>query len=119
MAVTGAIYNHLIFGGVDSADYGIYITGEAVYNAPPRAVDMITVPGRNGSVALDQGRFENIVVTYPAGTFGDDQADFRTALSDFRNAILSHFGVFFIFSRTLFQSGPSWPGDTERDALRV
>ena len=85
MAVTGAIYNHLIFGGVDSADYGIYITGEAVYNAPSRAVDMITVPGRNGAVA-------NIVVTYPAGTFGDDQADFRTALSDFRNAILSQRG---------------------------
>lgn len=92
MAVTGAIYNHLIFGGVDSADYGIYITGEAVYNAPSRAVDMITVPGRNGAVALDQGRFENIVVTYPAGTFGDDQADFRTVLSDFRNAILSQRG---------------------------
>ena len=36
-----------------------------------------------------------------------------------RNAILSHFGVFFFFSRTLFQSGPSWPGDTERGALRV
>lgn len=92
MAVTGAIYNHLIFGGVDSADYGIYITGEAVYNAPSRAVDMITVPGRNGAVALDQGRFENIVVTYPAGTFGDDQADFRTALSNFRNAILAQRG---------------------------
>lgn len=92
MAVTGEIYNHLIFGGVDSADYGIYITGEAVYNAPSRAVDMITVPGRNGDVALDQGRFENIVVTYPAGTFGDDQNDFRTALSDFRNAILAQRG---------------------------
>lgn len=92
MAVTGAIFNSLMFGGVNSADYGIYITGEAVYNAPQRAVEMVSVPGRNGAVAVDQGHWENIEVTYPAGTFGDDQADFREAISSFRNAIVSQLG---------------------------
>lgn len=92
MAVTGAIFNSLIFGGANSADYGIYITGEAVYNAPARAVEMVSVPGRNGAVAIDQGRWENIEVTYPAGTFGEDQTDFREAISSFRNAIVSQRG---------------------------
>ena len=92
MAVTGAIFNSLIFGGVDSANYGIYITGEAVYNAPERAVEMVTVPGRNGAIAIDQGRWENIEVEYPAGCFGDGDANFADRISAFRNAVLSQIG---------------------------
>ena len=85
-------WGKLIFGGVDSSEYGIYITGEGVYNAPERAVEFVDIPGRNGAVAIDQGRYENIVVTYPAGVFGKDPEEFREALSDFRNAILSQKG---------------------------
>ena len=89
---TGAIFNSLKFGGVDSADYGIYITGEAVYNAPVRAVEVVNVPGRNGAVAMDQGYWENIEVTYPAGVFGDAETNFSKAIRDFRNAIVSQVG---------------------------
>ena len=85
-------WGKLIFGGVDSSDYGIYITGEAVYNAPEREVEFIDIPGRNGSLAMDKGRYNNITVTYPAGAFGKNQEDFREALSAFRNAILSQKG---------------------------
>lgn len=86
------LMNGLTFGGINSLDYGIYISGEAVFNAPEREVEMLQVPGRNGDFVLDHGRFENIEVSYPAGTFGDDQTDFREKLSDFRNAILSQVG---------------------------
>lgn len=92
MAVTGAIFNKLIFGEIDSSDYGIYITGEAVFNAPKRAVTMVDVPGRNGALAIDQGHWENIEVTYPAGLFGSDKDDFRAAISEFRNALASQIG---------------------------
>lgn len=85
-------WGKLIFGGVDSSDYGIYITGDAVYNAPEREVEFIDIPGHNGSLAMDKGRYNNITVTYPAGTFGKNQEDFREALSAFRNAILSQKG---------------------------
>ena len=44
IAPTGAIFKTLTFDGVDSDDYGIYITGEAVFNAPTRDVNMITIP---------------------------------------------------------------------------
>ena len=91
MAVS-SIFNSLTYGGGNSADYGIYITGEAVYNAPKRAVDMVNVPGRNGAIAIDQGRWENIEIEYPAGTFGMDAEEFGTALSNFRNAIVSQIG---------------------------
>ena len=89
---TGAIYKSLFFDGEDSRDYGVYITGEAVFNAPEREVEMISIPGRNGQLALDKGRFENIEVTYPAGIFADTEADFAEAISDFRNLLCSRRG---------------------------
>lgn len=85
-------WGKLIYGGVDSSEYGIYITGEAVYNAPERDVEFVEIPGRNGSIAMDKGRYNNITVTYPAGTFGKTREEFREALSEFRNAILSQKG---------------------------
>lgn len=89
---TGAIYKSLNFDGESSRTYGVYITGEAVYNAPEREVEMIAIPGRNGAFALDRGRFENIEVTYPAGIFADTEADFAEAISDFRNFLCSRSG---------------------------
>lgn len=92
VAPTGAIFKGLTFDGESSKDYGIYITGSAVFNAPARDVEMITIPGRNGTFALDHGRFENIEVTYPAGVFGDTEADFAQGISDFRNFLASRQG---------------------------
>lgn len=86
-----AVFNSFTFDGINSLDYGIYITGEAVYNAPERVVEMVTVPGRNGSIAIDQGRFENIEVTYPAGCFADSQTDFADKVMRFRNALASRY----------------------------
>lgn len=89
---TGAIFKAFSFDGISSRSYGVYITGEAVYNAPERDVDIITIPGRNGSFALDNGRFENIEVTYPASIAANNEADFVQAVSDLRNFLCSKKG---------------------------
>lgn len=92
IAPTGAIYKALSFDNTSSRNYGVYITGEAVYNAPERDVEMIGIPGRNGAYALDNGRFQNIEVTYLAGITADTEANFRQAISDFRNFLCSKKG---------------------------
>lgn len=94
MAVTrtGAIFKSLTFDGIDSRDYGIYITGEAVFNAPTRDAEMVVIPGRNGTFLKDNGRYDNISVSYTAGCFADTEADFAEQVSDFRNAICSRIG---------------------------
>ena len=89
---TGQIYKGFTFDGIKSKDYGVYITGEGVYNAPVRDVEMITIPNRNGSFVLDHGRFENIEVTYPAGMFGATQTDFADGINALRNALASRKG---------------------------
>ena len=92
VAPTGRIFNGFEFDGESSKNYSVYITGEAVYNAPEREVEIISIPGRNGSFALDKGRFENIEVTYPAGIFADNELDFARAVSNLRNYLCSKKG---------------------------
>lgn len=90
MAVrTGEIFNYIVFGDVDSRDYGVYVTAVSVFGSPVRSVETVTVPGRNGDVLLDMGRYENVSVEYKAGIFGDDMSEFASNLSAFRNAIAS------------------------------
>lgn len=81
------IDNYLIFGGVNSSDYGIAISGEGVFNAPERDVELVDIPGRNGAYVLDKGRYRNTTVTYRAFNYEADLEDFRERLSAFRNAL--------------------------------
>ena len=85
-------YKAFTFDGKSSLDYGVYLTGEGVFNAPERAVEMIEIPGRNGEYALDQGRFKNITVKYKAGMVDYSESDFATRVSDVRNWLCSKVG---------------------------
>lgn len=84
-----AIMKSLTFDGNNSLTYNIYISGDGAYNAPERAVEMVSVPGRDGALTMDEGRFENIEVVYPAGTFGTTQSDFADKVTEFRNILCS------------------------------
>ncbi|MBR3320689.1 MAG: hypothetical protein IKG04_01945 [Exiguobacterium sp.] len=77
------------YDGIDSLDYDLYITSGSVYDAPERVVDMIKVPGRNGNLAIDQGRFENIDVEYDVYTKDRSQTVFAQNIQDFRNELCS------------------------------
>lgn len=84
--------NYFTFDGVTSASMDVYISGEGTFNAPERVYDMQVIPGRNGALALDEKRFENVELTYPAFIFKNDGTDFETAISTLRNSLLSRNG---------------------------
>lgn len=86
-----AVFRSFTYDGINSLENGVYITGEAVYNAPERDIEMVAIPGRNGDLAIDQGRYNNIEVTYPAGLYGHDQPDFASKIRDFRNMLTARF----------------------------
>lgn len=56
--------NHFIFNGESSLDHGIYVGGQGTFNAPQRDVKKVSVPGRNGDLIKDNGRWLNIEVPY-------------------------------------------------------
>lgn len=86
------MFKNLIFDGIELKDYGLYISGDAVYDSPERDVEMVSIPGRNGTFVLDRGRFKNISVTYPAGIFSDSQPNFAEKISALRNQLASRTG---------------------------
>lgn len=89
---TQSNFKSFTFDGVNSRQYGVYITGAGVFNAPERNVEMIDIAGRNGAFVLDKGNFLNIEVTYPASIACDNEADFAKAVSDLRNLLCSKVG---------------------------
>lgn len=80
--------NYLTFGGLKSNDHFVWISGEGTYGAPRRDVEYVSVPGRNGNLIIDNGRWENIEVTYPAFIPGD----FDSHMNDFRMAMCKKLG---------------------------
>lgn len=69
----------LYFNETALSTFGIYISGEGTYNAPERSVTAQSIPGRNGDLIIDNGRFENIEVTYPAFILDDFAANIKAA----------------------------------------
>ena len=83
------LLNHLIYDGVDSSSFGVFISGEGAFDAPARRGEKISIPGRNGALFMDEGVFENITVEYPAFIGTSYRELFRTKLGDFRSALTS------------------------------
>lgn len=84
--------NSLTFGSVVSSDHGVYILSDSVFNAPRRVYNMIDVPGRNGQLAIDENRYENIEVTYPAYVEASNFTEFRNKVAEVRNAFMAQTG---------------------------
>lgn len=77
----------LTIGGRNLADFGVYISGEGTYNAPEKSITEEIVPGRNGSLIIDNGRYQNIEVSYPAFIIRDfprNMAGLRSYLTSLR-----------------------------------
>ena len=58
--------NYFTFAGKSSREFKVYISGFGTYDAPARVYSSYEVPGRNGDLIVDEKRFENIDLKYPA-----------------------------------------------------
>ena len=44
---------------------GIYVDAAVSYNKPAKNVTNYRIPGRNGSLVVDEGTFDNVLISYP------------------------------------------------------
>lgn len=84
----GVVYEYLTFDGTSSRDFEVWISGNGTFDAPERDVESIAIPGRNGDLHIDNGRFRNISITYPAFI----TKDFRHNFDAFKAYMLSKRG---------------------------
>lgn len=73
--------NYFTLNGRSSADWGIVASNDNGFDAPERDVSAIEVPGRNGELHIDNGRWRNIDVTYNDCVI---ERDFTERFGDFR-----------------------------------
>lgn len=76
--------NYFTLDGHSTTECGIGLSAGGAYDAPARKGESISVPGRNGNIWVDDGSFENIMLTYPCWMSEDFDAnidDFRVFLS--------------------------------------
>lgn len=67
----GLIYEYFLYDGVSCEDFKVRISGGGTFDAPQRDVETVRIEGRNGDLHIDNGRFNNITITYDAFIFDD------------------------------------------------
>lgn len=78
------MFNYFTIAGVDSRDFGVYISGHLTFGSPERSYDEYEIPGRNGILLGSNKRFSNAEYGYKCAIVGDfesNMAEFRTFLN--------------------------------------
>lgn len=57
--------NTFTFNNINSSQFHMYCSNGGTYDAPERDVKSVAVPGRNGELTIDNGRFANSKVKFP------------------------------------------------------
>ena len=81
--------HYLIFDGQNLGDWGLHISGDKTFGAPERDVDEVEVPGRNGTLTYDNGRFKNYTLEYDGGLVFDTQSEFEMKCAKIRSFLCS------------------------------
>lgn len=56
--------NFFMFAGRRSTEFGLVVERFPGQPKPARKVELISIPGRNGMLRIDQGAYENVTVSY-------------------------------------------------------
>lgn len=96
--------NHIAVDGVSLAKYGAWVDGHKILNEPEPDVEVISVPGRNGDLTIDNGRYRNVTVVYQCGIL----KDFLQNLTAIKGLLMSNRGYRRIedtFERAYYRMG--------------
>lgn len=89
MSATDYKQNYFEFGGIDSRSFGIIVSNDNGFESPERDVEEYTVPGRSGTLVMDNGRWHNQILTYNDCVI---ETGFESEFADFRAAVCSKLG---------------------------
>lgn len=76
-----------LFGGRSSDDLGLIIDGSGIYPIPERDAEAVAVPGRNGDLIFDNGRYKNVSISYSC-----QMKDFKDRYDALRTYFASQIG---------------------------
>lgn len=80
---------YLCYKGISSLDLSLYIKAKGTYNTAERDIEFVSVPGRNGDLIQDNGRYKNVSVPYELVLLKKDARSF----SDLTDAVKNWLAV--------------------------
>lgn len=83
--------HYIVFDGQNLADWGVHISGADSFGSPDRDTKNVDIPGRDGSLTQDNGRFKNYTLKYKASIVGKDEEDFRQKIDKLRSWLASKY----------------------------
>ena len=75
-----------------SSDFGVFISGDNVFNSPERDIETVSIEGRNGDLIIDKGRYKNIRLSYPCFMRGHILCDLGFRMDRFKSYMYSKKG---------------------------
>lgn len=85
--------NSFTFNGISTDTYGLYVGGQRTFNSPQRDVTKVSIPGRNGDLVRDNGRFLNVSIAYTVVLMPEStQVSFAEAARQLKADLLSVVG---------------------------
>lgn len=79
--------NFFTINGKPCTDFGVQVSVGGALNSPSRDVTYHQIPGRNGDLVEDNGRYNNLTYTYRCILRGKNSKDFREKFGGFREWI--------------------------------
>jgi predicted phage tail component-like protein len=81
--------SNLYYKGINSLDLSLIIKSKGSYNTAERDLEFISVPGRNGDLVQDNGRYKNIVIPYDMALIKHDHRSFNDLCDAVKNWLSS------------------------------
>lgn len=78
--------NYFYYNGKSSADFDFYVANKNQFNGARKRVETFAIPGRNGTLSIADGSYENQDVTYTMYGSGDIRENLRV-LRDFLGSV--------------------------------
>lgn len=68
------VKSNIVWGDIDLSDYNAFAFYCNIFDRPERDVDVVSIPGRNGDLIFDNGRYKNIDRVYQVQVNGVQNA---------------------------------------------
>ncbi len=85
------------FGDMDTRENSIVVLSKTRHNAPARVVTKESIPGRSGDLMIDEGRFENVEISYTISTVPSSHFEIREIARRLKAALCSKGGYIKLF----------------------
>lgn len=85
-----AMLHNFNWNNKNSLEFGVVIKSATPYNAPEHDTENVEIPGRNGDLLKDNGRYKNIEISYECAVIPKtDFADYNSQMQVIKNWLYS------------------------------